>query len=136
MFLLSVICIRAVLAVIMLVLKFLRCRLDAGIDGLRTICHLCHLFEHDCIVNRFVGILAPCEGSVILAEHCGNRHGILTHTIKLIHDQMSGVFLVGILDLFLGQTPYAGHLAVDIIRMRRAVAGNASARLGPARRLG
>ena len=69
---------------------------------------------------------------MVLADDRGDRLGILAHARKLVDNEFTGVELVSVLDLFLGQAPQAGHFAVIVVRMGRAVAGNAPAGLGPA----
>jgi len=101
-------------AKVMLILQLLRCRLDSGVDGLGTVCHFGHFFQYYGIVDSLFGILAPGKRSMILAQHSGNCLGILAQTLELIDDQMSGIFLVSILDLFLRQAAHAGNRSVDL----------------------
>ena len=73
---------------------------------------------------------------MILAQHSGNCLGILAQTLELIDDQMSGIFLVSILDLFLRQAAHAGNRSVDVICLGGSVAGNVSSRLCPTGSIG
>ena len=83
---LTIVCVCTMLTIVMLILEFLRCRLDAGIDGLCTISHLCHLFQYHCVMYCVMSILAPCERTVVLAKHCRHCHRILVHALEFIHD--------------------------------------------------
>ena len=133
---LSVISVRAVLSVIVLILQFLRRRLNAGIDRLRPVCHLRHFFQNDSIVHRIMGIFAPGKRTVVLAQHCRNRHNILAHLLKFAYDQKPSILLISLCDFLFRQAAQAGYFAINIIRMGRPVAGNISSRLRPARRIG
>ena len=91
---LAIVCILSMLAIIVLILQLLRCRLNSGVDRLCTVCHFGHFFQYYGIVDSLFGILAPGKRSMILAQHSGNCLGILAQTLELIDDQMSGIFLV------------------------------------------
>ena len=80
------------LAIIVLILQLLRCRLNSGVDRLCTVCHFGHFFQYYGIVDSLFGILAPGKRSMILAQHSGNCLGILAQTLELIDDQMSGKY--------------------------------------------
>ena len=83
-----------------------------------------------------MGVLSPGKGAVVLAENCGNSSRILSHRLKFVHDQMAGIFLIGLVDLLFGQAAQAGNFSVNIVRMGGSVAGNAPAGLRPAGRIG
>ena len=72
--------------------------------GRLIVCHFCHLFQNDRIVDRFLRILPPCEGAVVFAQNGGNRHRILLQPRKLAYDQTPRVFLIGFPDLLRRQT--------------------------------
>ncbi len=55
------------------------------------------------IVHRFMGILSPGKGAMILAKHCRHCHGILAHTLELVYNQMPGILLIGIRNFLCGQ---------------------------------
>ena len=48
-------------------------------------------------MNGFKGILAPGEGTMVLAED--TRHGDVILVLEIIHNEKTGVFLIGFLDL-------------------------------------
>ena len=136
LFLLPIVGIGSMLAVIMLILQFLGRRLYPGIDGLRTVGHLGHLLQYHRIVDRVFCVFAPGKRSMVLAQHGGHRHGILIQSLKFVHNQMPGIFFIGILNLLPGQASDTRHSAVDIVGMCGSIAGNVSSRLGPAGGIG
>ena len=73
---------------------------------------------------------------MILAQHCRNCHYILLHAFKFRNNQVSGIFFVSKVNLFLRQTSHTGDFSVEIIRMRRTITGNTSSGLCPARCIG
>ena len=117
------------LSEIMFVLERLRSGLNTGIDGFGTVGHFCHLFQHNRVVNGLMGVLSPGKGAVVLAENCRNSNRILSHRLKFIYNQMTGIFLIGLVDFLFGQTAQAGNFSVNIVRMGGSVAGNAPAGL-------
>ena len=124
------------LAIIVLILQLLRCRLNSGVDRLCTISHFCHLFQYYRIVDSLFGILAPGKRPMVLAQNGRHCFRILTQTFELVNDQVSGIFLISVLDFFLCQAAHAGNRAIDIICMGGSVAGNVSSRLRPAGGIG
>ena len=48
---------------------FLGCRLDSGLDSLRTVRHLGNLLQNYRIVYGLMGIPAPCKRTMVLAQH-------------------------------------------------------------------
>lgn len=70
--------------------------------------------------------LHPCprKKNVILAQHCRNCHYILLHAFKFRNNQVSGIFFVSRVNLFLRQTSHTGDFSVEIIRMSRTITGN------------
>ena len=73
---------------------------------------------------------------MILAQHCRNCHYILLHAFKFRNNQVSGIFFVSRVNLFLRQTSHTGDFSVEIIRMSRTITGNTSSGLCPARCIG
>ena len=73
---------------------------------------------------------------MVFAEYGGNRFYVFSHGFEFIDDEMAGIFLVGIFNLFFGQAAQAGNLSVDIIGMGGSIAGNAPSRLCPAGGIG
>ena len=116
------------LAIIMLILKFLRCRLNSRIDLFCTGCHLGYLFQNDCIVYCFVSVLSPGEWSMVLAQDC--RNSFVITIFEYIYDQKDGIFLV-LIKFMSGQTYCTRDLTVHIICMGGSVAWNGSSCLRP-----
>ena len=112
---LSVISICTMLTVIVFILQLLRCRLDSRVDGLGTVCHFGNLFEDNSIVNSLMRIFAPGERSVVLAKNGRNGFYIFSHPFELIDDQMAGVFLVCLVNLFFCQAAQARYFTVDLV---------------------
>ncbi len=54
----------------MFILQFLWCRFYLWVDQLAAVCHLGNFFKNNCVVNCFMGILAPGKWSVVLAKDC------------------------------------------------------------------
>ena len=117
---------------IMLILKFLRCRLNLRIDQLAAGCHLGNFFQNNGIVYSLMGILAPCERSVILAENGRCRTIIQTRTVKFIRDKDTCIILISLIDIFICKIYKTRYLAVQIIGMGCPVAWNTTAGLCPA----
>lgn len=59
------------LAEVVLVLQLLRGGLNLRIDRLTAVGHFGDLLQHDRVVHRLKGILAPDEGAVVLAKAAG-----------------------------------------------------------------
>ena len=114
---LTIVCILSMLAIIVLILQLLRCRLNSGVDRLCTISHFCHLFQYYRIVDSLFGILAPGKRPMVLAQNGRHCFRILTQTFELINDQVSGIFLISVLDFFLCQAAHTGNRAIDIVCM-------------------
>ena len=128
---LSVISICTMLTVIVFILQLLRCRLDSRVDGLGTVCHFGNLFEDNSIVNSLMRIFAPGERSVVLAKNGRNGFYIFSHPFELIDDQMAGVFLVCLVNLFRCETACTWDRSKEIIRMSRSVKRNIPSCLCP-----
>ena len=75
---LSIISISAMLPKKMLVLNDLGCRSYARHQKLCAAGHLRHFLKNNCIVNRIIRISSPGKGTMIVAEHAGNVHRILS----------------------------------------------------------
>ncbi len=75
-------------------------------------------------VDGLLCILAPGKRTMILAQHCRNCHYILLHAFKFRNNQVSGIFFVSRVNLFLRQTSHTGDFSVEIIRMSRTITGN------------
>ena len=87
-------------------------------------------------MDSLLGILAPGKRPMVLAQNDRHCFRVLTQTFELINDQVSGIFLISVLDFFLCQAAHAGNRTVDIVCMGGSVAGDVSSRLRPAGGIG
>ena len=92
------------------------------LGGMISLAALC--FKNHRIVDGLLCILAPGKRTMILAQHCRNCHYILLHAFKFRNNQVSGIFFVSRVNLFLRQTSHTGDFSVEIIRMSRTITGN------------
>ena len=66
-----------------------------------------------------------------MVAHEAARLGDGVQGLEALGDDLAGVELVGLLDLFLGEAPHAGDGAIEVVGLRGAVAGDGTTGLGP-----
>ncbi len=81
-------------------------------------------FQHARVVNRVRHVLAPGERPVARHQNRRMMHRIKFQFLERLHDDFARVRLVIIFDFRRLQLARARHVAIPIIRLRRAVAGN------------
>ena len=102
------------LTVVVLVHEVPGSGLYSGVYHLSAACHFGYFFEDYCAVDGVVGILAPGEGTVVLAEHC--LYCVVIFVLEVVCDENAGIFLITFVHLLLREDSEAGHASVEIIR--------------------
>ena len=82
----------------------------------------------------FRGVFPPGKGAMVFAQN--RRYMDRIFSRKGLNDHRTRILFIAFLNLLLRQISGAGDLAVEIIRMSRAVTGNPSACLRPSRSVG
>ena len=87
------------LTVKMLILDVVGSRLYLRVDELGVARHLCYFLQYHCVMYCLGCVLAPGEGSVVLAKYsrCINR--IDASLLEGLDDHNAGVLLVCLVDL-------------------------------------
>ena len=96
------------LSQIVLILQVLRSRSGGGIYHPGEDPHLGNLFQYDRMIDGLRGILAPGEGAVAVAQNGRDGLGIQIPLPEGLHDGDTGVQLVVLVQLFLGQVTGTG----------------------------
>ena len=81
-------------------------------------------------------IFAPRKRAVVLAQYSRHCRRIFAQPCKFTDDQKARVLLVSLLDLLRVQTSETGNFPVKIVRVGRAVTGDAASGLSPAGSVG
>ena len=102
------------------------------VNQLRDEIHLRNFLKHFRMINRLETVLAPCERSVVAADHA--RYIDRITALKGFDNHLARVLLISLLDFFRRQVPGAGDRSIEIIRMRCALQGDIVSGLGPANR--
>ena len=111
------------LAIIVLILQLLRCRLNSGVDRLCTISHFATSSSTTALWTASLASLPQAKAHGSCTERQALLSGPFAQTFELVDNQVSGIFLVSVLDFFLCQAAHAGNRTVDIICMGGSVAG-------------
>ena len=87
------------LAVKMLILDVVGSRLYLRVDELGVARHLCYFLQYHCVMYSLCCVLAPGEGSVVLAEYCRRIYRVDASVLECLNDHNTGVFLICLVDL-------------------------------------
>ena len=131
--LLAVIGARAVLAQEMLVEQRLGNGIRCGIDLKGFHGHLGDDFEGECVFDRLGSGGSPGKGSVSMHQDGADLFGI--EVVESFNDDIAGFPFVSAPDFFGGHRPRDRHLAVKVVGMRRAEAGDRLSGLGKGDRI-
>ena len=83
------------------------------------------------MIDCLEAVLAPCERTMIAADHAGNIDRI--PAFKSLDDHLAGVLLIGFINLFRSQVSCTRNITVEIVRVGRALQRNVMTSLCPAR---
>ena len=81
------------------------------------------------MVDRLCRVFAPGEGAMTMADNSRYIDRIDSPQAESLDDGNSGVPLIVLIDLLLGEMPRAGDLSIEIIRMGGTITGNVPPRL-------
>src|SRR5580698_8315669 len=95
--------------------------------------HARYGLEYNGIVSRVLCVFSPAEGSVSGDEHSG--HGIRIEIAEAADDGQASVVHIISMDVVWGKLFRYGHRAVEVVRMRGPISGNAAPSLRPCGRV-
>ena len=101
---------------------------DPGGEALRQKRHFRKGLQRDAVLHRLRRRLPPRERTVTGHERAGE--GLRVEVLEALHDDAAGAALVVASHFVRREEPRAGHVAMEVVGVRRPVAGDGAAGLG------